>query len=705
MLDSLFNPSSIAVIGASSVEGKVGNAVLTNLVNGGYSGQIIPVNPKSKEIMGIKCYGSLSEYKGKVDMSVIAIPVKFVKSAVAESISSGAGAVTIITAGFKEVDEEGARLEREIAELCRSRGVRLLGPNVLGVMNTHHKMNATFAHNMPEKGGISIISQSGAVCAAILDWSVSSRLGMSKLISIGNKADINEIDMLEWLSEDEKTSVIVGYLESIVDGKKFIQTAEKVTSKKPVIMLKVGTTAAGIKAASSHTGSLAGKDVAYGAAFRRSGVIRADSFEQLFDFAKALDMQPLPRGKSVAIVTNAGGPGIICADAVENAGMSVAQLDHQSATALKKKLPEAASIGNPIDVLGDADPDRYHVAIKTALESDAVNAVITILTPQTMTKAFETAKIISELSHASKPILACFMGGRDVLPGRAELVSKRLPDYTSPERVALSLKAMYEYSLWRERPARVLTRYSVNRRRVERILKMYKNMRKSQVGEAEAKKILKAYGFDIPNGELCVSADQAVEMAEYIGYPVAMKIVSRDIIHKSDIGGVKINLQDSEAVRDAYDLMMIRITRILPDVHLEGVYVEEMASKGREVILGMSRDPQFGPMMMFGLGGIFVEVMKDVSFNLAPITKDEAMQMLEATKSYEYLSGIRGQTAVDIESIAIALQRMSQLVTDFPQIKEMDINPFIVGTMGVQSVAADARITLSDNWIENEQNR
>ncbi len=702
MLDSLFSPSKIAIIGASSVTGKVGNAVLANLVDGGFKGRIIPVNPKSEEIMGIKCYASLSEYDENVDMSVIAVPVKFVKSAVTESISSGAKAVVIITAGFKEVNEEGARQEKEIADLCRSKGVRLLGPNVLGVMNTHHNMNATFAHNMPEKGGISVISQSGAVCAAILDWAVSTKLGLSKLISIGNKADISEIDLLEWLSHDEQTRVIVGYLESIVDGKKFIQTAERVTSKKPVVILKVGTTAAGVKAASSHTGSLAGTDVAYGAAFRRSGVIRADSFEQLFDYAKALDMQPLPRGRSVAIVTNAGGPGIICADAVENEGMSVAQLDHQSATALKKKLPEAASIGNPIDVLGDADPERYKVAVKTALESDSVDAVIAILTPQTMTEPFETATVISECSHSDKPLLACFMGGRDVLPARAELVSRHLPDYTSPERAVLSLKAMYEYSLWRERPARVLTRYPVNRRRVERILKIYRNMKRLQVGEADAKKILKAYGFNIPNGELCTSADQAVETAEYIGYPVAMKIVSKDIIHKSDIGGVKINLHNKEAVRDAYDLMMMRIKRLLPDIRLEGVYLEEMALKGREVILGMSRDPQFGPMMMFGLGGIFVEVMKDVSFNLAPITKDEAMQMLEATKSYEYLLGIRGQAAVDIESIAIGLQRMSQLVTDFPQIKEMDINPFIVGAMGVQSVAADARITLSDNWVKNE---
>lgn len=702
MLDLLFKPSSIAVIGASAVTGKVGNAVLTNLINGGYSGKIIPINPKSKEINGLKCYTSLSEYNEKVDMAVIAVPVNFVKSAVRESISSGAKAVVIITAGFKEVNEEGARMEREIAEMCRLKGVRMLGPNVLGVMNTHHNMNATFAQNMPEKGGISVISQSGAVCAAILDWAASTRLGLSKLVSIGNKADISEIDLLEWLSKDDETQVIVGYLESIIDGKKFIQMAERVTSKKPVVILKVGTTAAGVKAASSHTGSLAGADVAYGAAFRRSGVIRADSFEQLFDYAKALDMQPLPRGKSVAIVTNAGGPGIICADAVENEGMSVAQLDHQSATALKKKLPEAASIGNPIDVLGDADPERYQVAIKTALESESVDAVITILTPQTMTKPFDTATVISQCSNSGKPLLACFMGGRDVLPAREELVSKHLPDYTSPERAVSALKAMYEYSLWRNRPARVLTRYPVNRRRVERILKIYRNMKRVQVGEADAKKILKAYGFDIPKGNLCLTADQAVETAEQIGYPVAMKIVSKDIIHKSDIGGVKINLQNGEAVRDAYDLMMMRIKRSLPDVPLDGVYLEEMASKGREVILGMTRDLQFGPMMMFGLGGIFVEVMKDVSFNLAPITMNEAMQMLKATKSYEYLLGTRGQAAVDIESIAIGLQRMSQLVTDFPQIQEMDINPFIVGAVGTQSVAADARITLSDNWIRNE---
>ena len=701
MLDYMFRPSSIAVIGASSSPKKVGYAVLSNLINGHYEGAIIPVNPKSKEILNIQCYSDLSKYRGKIDMSAIAVPTEFVKSAVTSSITAGAKAIVIITAGFKEVDEEGARLEREIAAICKARGVRLLGPNVLGIINTHNNMNATFAQHMPRKGNISVMSQSGAVCAAILDYAVSRSLGLAKLVSIGNKADINEIDMLEALGEDEETKVIVGYLESIVDGKEFIRTAEKVTSKKPVVIFKAGTTFAGAKAASSHTGSLAGADVAYGAAFRRSGVIRADSFEQLFDFGTALSMQPIPRGSSVAIVTNAGGPGIICADAVENSGMSVAQLDHQTATALKKKLPNAASIGNPIDVLGDADPERYNTAIKTALESDEVDAVITILTPQLMTNSMETAKIIAGCSTGEKPLLACFMGGRDVIPGREELVLRSLPDYTSPERAVAALRAMYDYKLWRDREPRVVARFPVVRRRVERILNKYRRTGNIQIGEADAKKILKAYGFAVPNGGLCRSSEQAVEMSDYIGYPVAMKIVSKEIVHKSDIGGVRINLHDAEAVQDAYDLMMLRIERLMPGTRLEGVYVEAMAPKGREVILGMTRDPQFGPMMMFGLGGIFVEVMKDVAFHLAPITKEEAMQMLEATRSYEFLKGVRGQAAVDLDAIATGLQYISQLVTDFPQITEMDINPFIVGPAGTQALAADARITLLESWIKN----
>jgi acetyl coenzyme A synthetase (ADP forming)-like protein len=647
----------------------------------------------------------MSEFDGTVDMSVIAIPTQYVKNAVVSSISAGAKAIIVITAGFKEVDEEGARLEKEIAALCKAAGVRMLGPNVLGIINTYNAMDVTFARNMPKKGNISVISQSGAVCAAILDWAVSRSLGLAKLISIGNKADINEIDLLEALAEDDETKVIIGYLENIVDGKEFIRSAEKVTSKKPVVIFKAGTTSAGVKAASSHTGSLAGTDVAYGAAFRRSGIIRADTFEQLFDFATALSMQPAPRGISTAIVTNAGGPGIICADAVENSGLSVAQLDHQTATALKKKLPNAASIGNPIDVLGDADPERYKLAIETAMSSDRVDAVIALLTPQLMTNPMETAKVIADCSNGKKPLLACFMGGKDVLPGREELAARNLPNYPSPERAVDALKAMYDYRVWREREPRVVSRFPVNRRRVQRIFDMYQRMGNTQIGEVEAKKILGAYGFTVPKGGMCVSSRQAVELSDYIGYPVAMKIVSKDIIHKSDVGGVKINLQNGEEVRDAHDLMMMRVGQRVPDALLEGVYVEEMAPKGREVILGMTRDPQFGPMMMFGLGGIFVEVMKDVTFHLAPITKEEAMQMLESTRSYVLLKGVRGQAAVDLDAISTGLQYISQLVTDFPQIMEMDINPFIVGPVGGRSVAADARITLSESWVKNGERK
>jgi acetate---CoA ligase (ADP-forming) len=701
MLEKLFTPSSIAVIGASAVPGKIGYMVLDHIVNHGYKGTIIPVNPKADSIFGHKVYKDIASFNEPVDLSVITVPTEHVKNAVLSSVEAGVGAIVVITAGFKEVGKEGAELEKEIVDICRKNNVRMLGPNVLGIINTYHNMYASFDPYKLKQGNVSVISQSGAICGAIIRWADHKQVGLAKVISIGNKADISEIDLLEALADDEETKVIVGYLESIADGQEFIRAAEKVTQKKPVIIFKAGTSSAGMKAASSHTGSLAGADVAYGAAFRRSGVIRADNFEQLYDYATAFSMQPAPRGKSVAIVTNAGGLGVICADSVENSGLKVAQLDHQTATALKKKLPNAASVGNPIDVLGDADPERYKLAVKTAIEAETVDAVVALLTVQDLTRGTEIAKVVSECTNGEKPLLACFMGGKDAVPALAELVTGNLPDYPSPERMITSLKAMYEYSLWTHREPRVVTRFPVNKRRVERVFNTYKRMGNVQIGEVDAKKVLRAYGFNVPNGALCLSASQAVDVAEWAGYPVAMKIVSKDIIHKSDVGGVKINLRNKEEVRDAFDLMMMRIPTVMPDARLDGVYLEQMAPKGREVILGMTRDPQFGPMMMFGLGGIFVEVMKDVSFNLAPITKEEAMQMLIATRSYDLLKGVRGQAAVDIDAIAVSLQLISQLVTDFPQIMEMDINPFIVGNVGGTSVTADARITISESWVKN----
>lgn len=694
MLDSLLSPQTISVIGASRNPGKVGYAIVDNLIQAGYEGGIVPVNPTATEILGLKCYPNLNSYDGQIELSVIAVALPHVKQALVDSITKGAKAIVVITAGFREVDEQGAQLEKELVSYCSKHGVRMLGPNCLGVINTHHKLNASFASKTPLEGNISVLSQSGALATAILDWSAQRHLGLGKLVSIGNKADLNETDFLEAFSADEKTKVIVGYLESIVSGDKFIKVAEATSVIKPVIILKAGTTEAGTKAASSHTGSLAGADIAYGAAFRRAGVIRAETFEEMFDYATALSMQPLPQGNRVAIITNAGGPGIMAADAVENSGMQVAILSESISTALKKKLPVAASVGNPIDVLGDAEPDRYVTAINAALDDDVVDSIIVILTPQSMTKPAETAIAITKCLRGNKPILACFMGGQDVLPGRDELVAANLPDYPSPERAVSALKAMVDYSAWRNRPARIVTRFPVNRRRVERIITRHIRSGRMYIGEVKGKEILAAYNFSVPSGRLALNAEEAVDIAEHYGYPVAMKIVSPDIMHKSDMGGVKLNLNNADAVRDGYDLMMLRIQQRAPQAQLEGVYVETMCRRGREVIIGMTRDPQFGPMLMFGLGGIFVEVMKDVAFHLAPITADEAMQMLQNTRSYELLCGTRGQAGVDLQAIANGLQRMSQLVSDFPQIAEMDINPFIVGPVGTEPVAADARIAL-----------
>ncbi len=695
MLEKLLEPESVAVIGASRTPGKVGYDILNNLVSCGFEGAIIPVNTAGGELLGLKVYSSLRDYKGKVDLVIIVVPGKYVLDAARDAVAKGAGAVVVISAGFKETGEEGARIEIELAEICSRGGARLLGPNCLGLINTENKLNASFAGSMPSPGGIAVFSQSGALCTAMLDMAAGRNMGLSKLVSIGNKADISEVDLLLALAQDESTTVIVGYLEDISSGDKFIKAAEEASNKKPVIILKSGTTAAGQKAAASHTGVLAGAETAYGAAFKRSGVCRADTFDALFDYATALSMQPPPKGDRILIITNAGGPGTMAADAVEKAGMQVVELDRNITTALRAKLPAAASVANPIDVLGDADPERYVDALKAAQQDQDVDAILILLTPQAMTQPAETALAIAKNIDGSKPVLASFMGGRDVLPGRRELAVAGLPDYESPERAVAALKAMYQYGVWRRRPARMVTRFPVNRRRGERIITRRQRTGRLQLGEVKAKDILKAYGFHVLQGHLTVTPEEAGEVARFIGFPVAMKIVSPNIVHKTDLGGVRLNLGSSQEVEDAFELMTLRIKKHAPEAIIEGIYVEKMAESGLEIILGMTRDPQFGPMLMFGLGGIFVEVMKDVTFYLAPITEDEAIQMLQSTRSYEMLKGKRGSKEVDIHAIAGALQRISQLTTDFPQIVELDINPLIVGEIGSEPVVADARMTFA----------
>lgn len=695
MLEKLFAPNSIAVIGASKTPGKVGYDILKNLVKSGFAGPVIPVNPSGGELLGLQVVKDLADYEHTVDQVVIAVPRKFVLDAAKSAVARGAGAVVVISAGFKETGDEGEKLEQELADICRRGGARLLGPNCLGLINTTTKLNASFAGSMPDPGNIAVFSQSGALCTAMLDMAKGRHLGLSKLISIGNKADITEVDLLKDLARDDDIKVIVGYLEDISSGDKFVKAAEEASSIKPVVILKSGTTAAGQRAAASHTGVLAGMDTAYGAAFKRSGVCRADTFEAMIDYATALSMQPAPKGNRILIITNAGGPGTMAADAVEKAGLEVAVLDRNITTALRSKLPAAASVGNPIDVLGDADPERYVAALKAAQQDEAVDGILILLTPQAMTKPAETARAIAENIDGSKPVLASFMGGMDVLPGRRELAAAGLPDYESPERAVAALRAMYDYGVWRRRPARQVTRFPVNRRRVERIITGRRRTGRLQIGEVRAKNILKAYGFHILDGHLAASSEEAAEIACFIGFPVAMKIVSPNIIHKTDLGGVRLNLGSSREVDDVFEPMIMRIKKHAPDAVIDGIYVEKMAEKGLEIIIGMTRDPQFGPMLMFGLGGIFVEVMKDVTFHLAPITESEAIQMLKSTRSYEMLKGKRGSKEVDIGAIAGALQRISQLATDFPQIIELDINPLIVGEVGSDPVVADARITLA----------
>ncbi|MDJ0623189.1 MAG: acetate--CoA ligase family protein [Desulfocapsaceae bacterium] len=694
MLDHLFSPRSVAVIGASKTPGKVGHDILANLISGGFTGSIIPVNSAGGTIFDRPVVERLQKYRGEIDQVIIAVPRKNVLDAVYDALTKKAKGIILISAGFKESGQEGKALEEKITQLCRDHNARLLGPNCLGLLNTRNNLNSSFAGSMPARGNIAVFSQSGALCTSMLDLAEERRLGLSKMISIGNKADINENDLLTYLAGDEDTKVVAGYLENIVSGEKFIKAAEAICSRKPVVLLKSGTTDAGQKAAASHTGVLAGTDTAYGAAFKRSGVIRADTFEALFDYATAFSMQPLPRGDRVLIITNAGGPGTMAADAVEHSGMKVAELASNTAAALRGRLPEEARFGNPVDVLGDAPPERYTEALRAAQKDDNVDAIIIILTPQVMAKPKETARAIARAIDGKKPVLASFMGGSKVLPGRSELTAAGLPNYESPERVVATLKVMYEYYTWLNKPPRMVTRFRVNRRRVERIITRSRRFNLLQLNEVKSKKILASYGFNVPDGSLVTNAEEAVEQARRTGFPVAMKIVSPDIVHKSDMGGVKLNLTTAQQVRDGFDLMMMRILQQVPSVVIEGIYVEKMVDPGLEVIIGVSRDPQFGPMLMFGLGGIFVEVMKDVTFHLAPITQDEAIQMLKSTRSYDILKGKRGQKGVDIVGIAKGLQRISQLTTDFPQIIELDINPFIVGETGTDPVVADGSMTL-----------
>jgi len=693
-IESFFDPQSVAVVGASRHKGKVGHEILTGLVRGGYEGKILPINPKSDEIEGLKCYPALESLETAPDLVIIAIPASAVPEAMRQCAQVGVKSVIIITAGFREVGEQGKELEESVLRIARGAGIRVLGPNCLGIMVPGNRLNASFGGDLPKAGQIGYVSQSGALVAAILDMAKASGTGFSMLISIGNKVDIDELDIIEALGRHQGTRVVAGYLESIDDGDRLIRQAERISRDKPILLIKSGGTSAGAKAASSHTGSLAGDETAYEVVFDRAGIIRCDSIETQFDYARAFVDQPLPAGPSVAVITNAGGPGIMAADAIERQGLSFAKLSEETIKRLAADLPPAANVNNPIDILGDALADRYEFAFSVVLDDPNVHAVLVLLTPQAMTDCPGAAEAVVKVSRQkpSKPVLACFLGAGKVQEAIRIMRRGRIPHYGSPESAVRTIKVMNDYVQWRSRPKRIVKLFPVNRRKVDQIIHRHLRRGIGDIGETESKEILEGYGFVIPKGSIAISPDQAANIAGQIGYPVVLKIWSPDILHKSDVGGVKLGLQTAQQVMDAFDLMMYRIPPKCPEAKIFGVLVEEMCIKGHEVVLGMNRDPDFGPLLMFGMGGVAVEVLKDVAFYLAPLTAAEAKKMLLRTKTYQLLKGFRGQKGVDIDAVAEGLQRLSQLVTEFPQIQEMDINPFVVGPEGTTSIAVDARI-------------
>jgi len=697
MLEEFFKPTSIAIIGASREPGKVGHEILRNILESGFKGKVFPINPKAEEIFGLKCYPSVLNVPREIDLGVIVVPATIVPMVVEEAGKKGIKALIIISAGFREAGGEGTKLEDEIVKICEKHRIRILGPNCLGVTDTYTPLNTSFAPNMPPKGRIALVSQSGALGAAILDWILDQRIGFSKFVSLGNKADLDETDIISALADDEETSIILLYLEGVKRGNEFIKVAQEVTRKKPIVILKSGITAAGARAASSHTGTMAGSDSAFDTAFRKAGVIRVETAEELFDLAEVFSTQPIPDGPNAAIITNAGGPGILAADACEKYGLKTAPMSSEIVEKLRGKLPPASAFFNPVDVLGDASAERYRFAAETVLGSGDVDVSLIILTPQAMTEPLSIAKAIIGLKQAfkDKPLVTSFMGGRAVVKAVEELEESGIPNYEFPERAIRSLSALVKYCDYLKRsPVEVTPRFRVNYAKASSIFEKVRSERRVTLTGAEAAEVANSYGIPTPLTLLATTAEEAVLSANRIGYPVVLKIESPRIHHKTDIGGVKLNVSSEEDARRTFYELVGRAHIFYPKATVLGVNVQKMVSPGREMIIGMNRDITFGPLIMFGLGGIYVNFLKDVAFGLAPLTERDAVEMIKQTKAYTLLRGVRGEAVSDIDSIVDVLLRISQLVTDFSEINELDINPLIAYEEGKGCLALDVKITI-----------
>jgi acetyltransferase len=697
-LKAIFHPSSVAIIGASRTPGKVGYVLTKNVINSGYAGEIFPINPNADEILDLKSYSSILDVPSEIDLAVISVPANIVLQVAEECGKKGVKAIVVVTAGFKETGHEGALLEMQLADIGERFGMRIQGPNCLGIIDTSTPINLSFAAAMPKRGRIGFISQSGALGTAVLDWVIQEGIGFQSFVSLGNKADLDETDFIEAMGEDEGVDVILLYLESIENGRRFLEAATKVVREKPIIVLKGGTSSAGARAAGSHTGALVGSYVAYKTAFMKSGIVMAESVEELFNYAIAFTSQPLPKGEGIAVVTNAGGPGILATDLSEKLGLRLTSIQSDLRNRLMAKLPPAAATGNPIDVLGDAMAERYFFVIEEVLRDDRVNAVVVILTPQAMTESLKTARGIVEIQKriGDKPIITVFMGGEGVGKASDYLIDNGVPCYDFPEKAIQTLSAMYKYARFMKEPEHHFVRFKdVDPNKVREILDSVRKDRRVVLLSNEATEVVEAYGIRSIRNNLVRSSDEAVAYAEELGYPVVVKIVSPDILHKTDIGGVVLNVRTAEEVRSAFDGILMSVGRFVPDARIYGVLVYRMVPQGKEMIIGMSQDIQFGPLVMFGLGGIYVNFLKDVSFRLAPLSEDEAQSMMEETRAYILLKGIRGEQPSDVKALKNTILRVGQLVWDFPQIVEMDINPVIVYGEGEGCIALDVKITLS----------
>ena len=694
-----FSPKSIAIIGASEKPG-VGKTIFYNIAKH-FKGKIYPVTPSNPTVGGLTAYKNVLDIPDSIDLAVVAAPSKFTPSVMEEVGKKRIKGAIIVSAGFKEVDEAGAKLEREVGEIAKKYGIKVIGPNCLGIMSfsKDNIMNSTFLKITPRYGNIALVSQSGAICAATVEDAEAQNIGFSKVISMGNKVDMDESDVLELLAEDEDTRVIVMYLEDIRNARRFMEIAKKITAerKKPIIVLKAGRTAEGAKAAASHTGALGGSDANYEAAFTQSGVIRVDTMGELFDLATAFSKQPLPDG-NIVIVSNAGGPAIISTDACSRYGLEMADIS-SIRDEIARVIPAYGSPRNPVDIVGDADYLRFEKVLLLTLAHPNVGSIVTMCTPSATLNYDGLARILVKMSHQfpNKTILASLMGLAEGMENRRIMSEGGIPYYLYSEPAIRTLKSMYDFKKWIDEASnkRATLQFAKDIAKVKSIFENVRKNGRSNLLEEEGYEVLEAYGFPTPKSILCTTEQECMDAAKQISYPLVMKIVSPDIIHKSDAGGVKVGIKTDDELRNSFRTITENALKYKSDAKIKGVLVQEMVKSAKETILGASQDPTFGPVIMFGLGGIYVEVLKDVVFRIVPIDEQEAINMVESIKTIKLLKGVRGEKSSDLKAISDSLQRLSQLVVDFPEIKEFDINPLLVLEEGKGARVVDARIILN----------